>query len=147
MGGEHFPTRCERAGSVDMIVFHFRYPPSVNKYYLRTASHVTIKPDVLKFRDHVRQTVQRQLMYDRGTKFISEELAVRVMLNPSVNSRPDIDNANKAILDALTKAKLWRDDGQVKVLLNIMGENIREGSVTVTVAPLDAVRITFEANV
>lgn len=137
-----------------MLVFHFRYPPSVNAYYTRRAAMTedgkpvvlaTLAKSVREFRDHVRKVVNRVLNYSQIVRYPSELLAVRIMLNPAQNSKTDIDNANKAVLDSLTHARLWNDDRQVKVLLNIMGENIRAGSITVTVAPLEAVRVTFEA--
>lgn len=44
------------------------------------------------------------------------ELSVSLQLVPPDRRKRDIDNYNKALLDALTHSGLWSDDSQIKSL-------------------------------
>lgn len=131
-----------------MFTFSLPYPPSVNDYYGRAAKHVYLKAAGRAYRRAVKEAM---LCLDHAAlaPYVAARLAVRVILNPCLENteqqRPDADNGNKALLDALTHAGLWRDDKQIDALLNIRGEPVARGSVTVTVARMDSVCIHFEA--
>lgn len=131
-----------------MYTFSLPYPPSVNDYYGRAPRHVYLKAAGLAYRRAVKEAVLR-LPPGLLAPYKLARLAVRVILNPILESteqqRPDADNGNKALLDALTHAGIWKDDKQVDALLNVRGEPVSGGSCSVTIALLDCVQIHFEA--
>ncbi|MNY65829.1 Crossover junction endodeoxyribonuclease RusA [compost metagenome] len=54
------------------------------------------------------------------------------MFPPDSRDR-DIDNFNKALLDALTYASIWVDDKQVKRMTNEWGPKVKGGKVEITI--------------
>lgn len=133
-----------------MLNLTLPYPPSVNDYYGRGPRHVYVKAPGVAYRRKVLEAVQRLTLAAPSAlaPFQLAPLAVRVVLNPPAEQteqqRQDVDNGNKALLDALSKAKVWRDDRQVKLQLNVIGEPVAGGSVTVTIAQLDSVVCYFD---
>lgn len=71
--------------------------------------------------------------------------------NPKISSplwhttKPDADNAAKAVLDAMTQLGFWRDDSQVSQLV-VRKEYACPGSVgaAITVEPLSMERMKYE---
>lgn len=64
-------------------------------------------------------------------------VSVIVTLYPPDRRRRDLDNFNKALFDALTRAGIWQDDSQIKRLLLEWGPVIPKGRVTVAVSEFD----------
>ena len=87
------------------------FPPTVNNYYSKGKGggrYISLKGQ--KFREEVQKAVIEQ----------APGIVEVVLFAPDIRSR-DVDNYNKALLDALTHAELWEDDKQVDQLFNYRG--------------------------
>lgn len=96
------------------------FPPSVNHYYQRFRNHVTIGKRGREYRNSVVELLGP--MTPRKGR-----LAVVLVLCPPDRRRRDIDNFQKGLFDALTKAGVWEDDSQVDFLCVIRGAIDRSG--------------------
>lgn len=63
-------------------------------------------------------------------------LAVRVTVCPPDNRRRDLDNVQKALLDALAKGGAYRDDSQIDRLVVERGPVTPGGRVLVVIEPI-----------
>ena len=68
---------------------------------------------------------------------LAGNLAVAMELYPPDRRRRDVDNYSKAVLDALTHARLWRDDSQVKRQTVTVREPKAGGQVVLTISELE----------
>lgn len=95
------------------------YPPSVNTIWrsMRSgpmAGRVLLSKRGREYRKEVNTAVSHQ--NGAGAIFLGR-LGVSIILYPPDRRKADIDNRCKAILDALTHAKIWQDDEQIDVLI------------------------------
>lgn len=106
-----------------MITLTLPFPPSDNHQYAHAkAGHVYLSPEVHRFRRAVDRAVQKQL----GTPpLLRGRLAARVELSMPDQACRDVPNYAKALLDALTLAKVWVDDEQLDWFLMTRGRLIR----------------------
>lgn len=65
---------------------------------------------------------------------LNQPLSITVTLHPPDRRRRDMDNAWKVIGDALTKARVWQDDAQIRSKLIQWAEPIKGGRVLVSIA-------------
>ncbi|VUC84984.1 bacteriophage V crossover junction endodeoxyribonuclease [Raoultella terrigena] len=116
--------------------FLLPFPPSVNAYW-RSPNKGPAKGKLLvsvagrKFKHAVRAAVIEQLR--DIPKPSSAPAAVEIILYPPDYRRRDLDNYNKALLDALTYAGIWEDDSLVKRMAIEWGENVKGGRVEITI--------------
>ena len=68
---------------------------------------------------------------------LSGDLAVAMELYPPDRRRRDVDNYSKAVLDALTHARFWRDDSQIKRQAVEVCEPRAGGQVVLTISALE----------
>lgn len=112
------------------------FPPSVNGYW-RAPNKGALKGRHLvseggrKFRKAAFASVVTQL--NRIPKPITADLSVNVVLYPPNRARRDLDNYLKALFDALTNAKVWADDSQIKHMEISWGPVIAKGSAVITI--------------
>lgn len=96
---------------LSLLVLALPYPPSLNTYWRHIANGRTLISERGRiYRKHI-QTVA--LMHGLIGAFGDKRLAVALELVMPDSRRRDIDNAPKALFDALTKAGVWDDDEQV----------------------------------
>ena len=92
-----------------MIKIELPWPPTVNHYYGTGArGRRYIKPEGVAYRHEVKVA-----MLQGRHKPIDGPLAVTILAYPPDRRRRDIDNINKALLDALQHAGAYRDDCQI----------------------------------
>lgn len=117
-----------------MITLALPYPPSVNRYW----RHIAIKgqPRTLISRDGHAYRAAVQSALGRWTP-VTARLSVHITANPPDKRTRDLDNLPKAILDSLTHAGVWMDDGQIDDLRITRGEIVNGGRITVSI---DAIR-------
>lgn len=121
-----------------MYEFTLPWPPTVNHYHqpIRLGKSVRIIKGQ-KAREYEEVAVEHMKEQGLTDELISDSLAIHITLNPPTLRKYDIDNRNKAILDAITAAKFWLDDDQVERMVVVKGEKTKGGRVKVTVKALN----------
>jgi hypothetical protein len=66
-----------------------------------------------------------------GLPMYPSNVAVACVFRRSTRRRVDVDNLLKAVLDAGTAARLWRDDAQVTALVGVLEHDAADPRVTV----------------
>jgi len=100
------------------IELYLPFPPSVNNYYVKSKSGGKfISSKGRKFREEVHEAIIEQAPALR----ISGRVLVEAILFAPDRRTRDVDNYNKPLLDALTHADVWGDDGQIDQLFNYRG--------------------------
>jgi Holliday junction resolvase RusA-like endonuclease len=90
------------------LKLEFSLPPSVNHYYGRRGNKTFLKPAGERFRWEVAAAFSRV-----RRKPMTGRVTIEYQLHPRNNGRCDIDNREKALLDALQCAGVLGDDNQV----------------------------------
>lgn len=103
------------------MILSLPWPPSVNHYYRRTRGGMTIGAEGLAYRRTVASTVMvHRAKANAGGAPLSipyaGRLGVTIEAFPPDRRARDLDNLNKALLDALTHAGVWVDDEQIDAL-------------------------------
>ncbi len=111
-----------------MIEFQLPYPPSVNHYWRRVGARTLISRGGRAF----RQTVCA-LLAARGVRPLSGPLLVEVLIHPPDRRRRDIDNVQKALLDALQHGGAYSDDSQIVRLAIEKGQPVEGGQTIVRI--------------
>lgn len=86
------------------------YPPSVNHYYHRLPDRVVITQAGRDYRQAVGVAVAQQCPAHPP---LTGRLAILIELHAPDRRTRDTDNPEKALLDALTHAGVYEDDGQI----------------------------------
>ena len=94
-----------------MIELELPFPPSVNHYYRRVGPRTLISREGRRFRERV-------CAHPRGLGIgaMAGPLHVEIEVYPPDRRRRDIDNVQKALLDALQHGGLYADDSQIREL-------------------------------
>ena len=122
----------------DCINITLPWPPSVNHMWKRVGRRVYLSKEAEIFREKVAWIVKKERFSRRiPSKPIECDCAVMVEYMPPDNRRRDIDNNCKSLLDAMTHSGVWKDDSQVKIMLSLFGNKVRNGAVEITIQPLE----------
>lgn len=124
-----------------MITLELPYPPSVNGYY-RSPTKGPLAGRTLiseKGRAYRRAIAEMVATIPMGlAKAPAGRLAMFVRLHPPDRRRRDIDNPNKALLDALMHAGVIEDDSLIDLLTIERKDIIKGGMVRVCITPYEA---------
>lgn len=111
-----------------MLEFDLPYPPSVNHYWRRVGARTLISRGGRVFRAAVCS-----LLAARGVHPLSGPLVVDVLIHPPDRRRRDIDNVQKALLDALQHGGAYGDDSQIVRLTIEKGQPMEGGKTIVQI--------------
>jgi Holliday junction resolvase RusA-like endonuclease len=100
------------------------HPPSINHYWRRVGRRTLISREGRRFRQRVA------ILAALAVEPLSGPLEVEVDVSPPDNRRRDLDNVQKALLDALQHGGAYADDSQI-VRLTITRQPPVEGGRTV----------------
>ena len=109
-----------------MIEVELPFPPSVNHYYRRVGPRTLISREGRRFRERVCAVLARL-----GIGGLEGPLHLEIEVYPPDQQRRDIDNVQKALLDALQPGGLDADDSQIKKLNIEMRGCVRGGRTLV----------------
>lgn len=116
------------------------WPPSANRYW----RHIAIrgKPRTLISAEGraYRKAVADAVLIQRGNKHLQGRLAVTIIAQPPDRRRRDIDNINKALLDALTHAGVYEDDGNIDFLASARASPVKGGRILIHIASAELFR-------
>lgn len=111
------------------------WPPSVNHYWgQRVFKKRAIKfvgAEGLKFRKEVEELVKPHLEHCNKYYKKPNRLSITVEIYPPNQRRRDIDNLNKALLDALQHAGAYDDDEQIDIIFMLRDKSstVKDGKV------------------
>jgi crossover junction endodeoxyribonuclease RusA len=108
------------------------YPPSVNHYWRRVGPRTLISREGRRFRDRVLA-----LLAASPREPLAGSLAVEVEVYPPDRRRRDLDNTQKALLDALQHGGVYGDDSQIDRLTLIRREPVAGGKTVVRIRRLE----------
>jgi len=117
---------------VEALTIELPYPPSVNHYWRRVGARTLISREGRRF----RRSVCARLAV-RKAQPMTGRVAVHVTAHPPDRRRRDLDNAMKALLDALAHGGVYEDDGQIDRIEIERGEVAPGGKVVVRITPMD----------
>lgn len=114
------------------------WPPSVNHEWMKARGRIILTPKGRTYRAYVAGKILAMRAHGVFPKTaLTGDLAVAMELYPPDRRRRDVDNYSKAVLDALTHARLWRDDSQVKRQTVTVREPKAGGQVVLTISALE----------
>jgi len=108
-----------------MLEVELPYPPSINHYWRRVGHKTLISREGRRFRASVVAILAAMRLQP-----LAGDLTVEVEVYPPDRRRRDIDNVQKALLDALAHGGAYADDSQV-VRLEITKREAVAGGKTV----------------
>lgn len=114
-----------------MLDLELPYPPSVNHYWRRVGARTLISRGGRAFREAVCS-----ILAARGVRPLDGALVVEVVIYPPDKRRRDIDNVQKALLDALQHGGAYGDDSQIVRLFIEKGEPLEGGKTIVRIRNL-----------
>lgn len=113
-----------------MIKLELPYPPTINHYYgHRRGGGKFLDTKGKAFRTEVLAVAMER----KACKYITENIELQIDAYPPDNRKRDIDNINKALLDALEAAGVFKDDSQITKLISTKHEAVKGGKVVVRV--------------
>lgn len=104
------------------------YPPSINHYWRRVGYRTLISREGRRFRQRVLA-----ILAALGVEPLLGPLAVQVEIFPPESRRRDIDNVQKALLDALAHGGAYVDDSQIVQLAIEKREPVDGGKTVVRI--------------
>ncbi|GIV04143.1 MAG: crossover junction endodeoxyribonuclease rusA [Nitrospiraceae bacterium] len=107
------------------------YPPSINHYWRRVGYRTLISREGRRFRQRVLA-----ILAALGVEPLTGRLAVQVEVFPPDGRRRDIDNVQKALLDALQHGGAYADDSQIVQLAIEKREPVEGGKTVVRIRKL-----------
>jgi Holliday junction resolvase RusA-like endonuclease len=111
-----------------MLELALPYPPSVNHYWRRVGARTLISRGGRAFREAVCA-----ILAAHGIEPLVGSLDVEVTIHPPDKRRRDVDNVQKALLDALQHGGAYGDDSQIVRLAIEKGEPIDGGKTFVRI--------------
>lgn len=117
---------------MEALTIELPYPPSVNHYWRRVGARTLISREGRRFRRSVCARLAA-----RTAQPMTGRVAVHVTAHPPDRRRRDLDNAMKALLDALAHGGVYEDDGQIDRIEIERGEVAPGGKVVVRITPMD----------
>lgn len=116
-----------------MIRLQLPFPPSVNQITAVVRGRKITSKRGREYRKEALEAIRQQFS-DRA---LTGRLHVVIELYPPDRRRRDVDNSNKAPLDALTCAGVYEDDSQIDHLEIIRCEVTKPGKCIVTIEEID----------
>ena len=121
------------------MILSLPWPPSVNVYWRNVAGKVLISREGRAYARVVYGCALEQSMttLSVGRKVFVVPVSVDIIAYPPNRARRDLDNLPKAILDALTKARVWEDESLVHDLRIRWGEVRKGGEIQITINAME----------
>lgn len=109
-----------------MLDLELPYPPSVNHYWRRVGARTLISRGGRAFRASVCS-----ILAGRRVRPMKGPLAIAIDVHPPDRRRRDLDNIQKALLDALAHGGAYHDDSQIARLTVVRRAVVPGGKVRV----------------
>tara|TARA_Y100000401_G_scaffold35661_1_gene26698 strand:+ start:25487 stop:25900 length:414 start_codon:yes stop_codon:yes gene_type:complete len=118
-----------------MIQVIIPYPPSVNTYWRAVKGRVILSKKGREYRYVVNEAIAAAFEGDEvdDPRPLLGRLKVKIVATMPDKRRRDIDNINKAALDALGYAGVYGDDNQIDDLHVVRGDVFSPGCLDITI--------------
>lgn len=123
---DFFNQLCGGASMKLILDAHLPLPPSVNDYWRRSKFGMYLSAKAKAYKQQVKAILQHAEPSDK-------RLWVNIIVHYADRRKNDIDNRLKSLLDALTYAGVYVDDGQIDMLSVKRGQIIKGGRIDVKV--------------
>lgn len=118
------------------LTIEMPFPPSINDYKMPAKignfARLILTPKARGYQKDVPL-----LIYDGKRPTLTGRLKLTIYHTMPSNHVRDLDNYNKGILDALTKAGVWEDDEQIDILINVRCGVLPPGNVIATIEEIE----------
>ncbi len=114
-----------------MITLNLPFPPSVNHYWRYTNGKVLVSHRGRQYREAVKLACLKIKSPMEGP------LKVHLRAFPPDQRRRDLDNLNKAILDAMQAGGVYHDDSQIADLRIVRAHTEKPGWIQAEITPLE----------
>lgn len=108
------------------------WPPTLNKYRTVARGRLITSTKGKKYKDEGMAIIRSQTKAK-----ISGKIKVGIVFHPPTNSRFDLDNFCKCLLDTVTESGLIEDDSNISELKLTKGEKIKGGKALVTITSIE----------
>lgn len=115
-----------------MLDLELPYPPSMNHYWRRVGARTLISRGGRAFREAVCS-----ILATRGVRPLDGPLEIVIDVFPPDHRRRDIDNLQKALLDALQHGGAYHDDSQIVSLTITKREVVPDGRTHVSIGRVE----------
>lgn len=125
-----------------MIVLDLPWPPSVNTYWRHITRGKLAGRHLISEKGRAYRTAVQAAVLDafrRVPEPMPGRLAVEIYAHPPDRRTRDLDNLPKALLDGLSHAGLWADDGQIDRLLIVRESVVKQGAVRLVLCQIAGV--------
>lgn len=128
-----------------MIELQLPFPPSVNSMW-RTPRSGPLAGRTMLSEDgrRYRRAVADAVLVARAGRQLRQRLAVTIEARMPDRRKRDLDNLPKAVLDGLTHAGVWLDDGQIDDL-RVWRSDRMGGVVLVTIRVIEPAQLEIAA--
>ena len=128
-----------------MIELQIPFPPSVNSMW-RTPRSGPLAGRTMLSEDgrRYRRAVADAVLVARAGRQLRQRLAVTIEARMPDRRKRDLDNLPKAVLDGLTHAGVWLDDGQIDDL-RVWRSDRMGGVVLVTIRVIESTQLEIAA--
>ncbi len=128
-----------------MIELQLPFPPSVNSMW-RTPRSGPLAGRTMLSEDgrRYRRAVADAVLVARAGRQLRQRLAVTIEARMPDRRKRDLDNLPKAVLDGLTHAGVWLDDGQIDDL-RVWRSDRMVGCVLVTIRVIESAQLELVA--
>lgn len=128
-----------------MIELQLPFPPSVNSMW-RTPRSGPLAGRTMLSEDgrRYRRAVADAVLVARAGRQLRQRLAVTIEARMPDRRKRDLDNLPKAVLDGLTHAGVWLDDGQIDDL-RVWRSDRMGGVVLVTIRVIESTQLEIAA--
>lgn len=117
------------------IFIELPFPPSVNNMYGHNKQSIYSKSHIKEYKEKVKVIIQKY-MREKGLEKITYPMIFRAVAYEPDNRRRDEDNLKKALYDAITYGRLWKDDSLIRESHFYMEKNnIIKGKVLINISP------------
>lgn len=119
----------------DPIQLTLPWPPSVNHYWRHVGHKTLISAAGRAYRIAVGRYVLQNLRRLAGVTPYQGKIGIHIAASFPDDRKRDLDNLLKAPFDALTHARIWKDDSQIQDFLIRRVENVKGGQLVLDIYP------------
>ena len=116
-----------------MMIFSLPWPPSLNTYYRHISRGKLAGRTLLSERGRQYRIDSLAAIYEQNvpTGLYQNRIGITIGACPLDNRKRDLDNLLKGVLDALTHARVIRDDSDIDDLRIVRGSKVPGGLLTI----------------